>query len=394
MRDVVGIFGLMCGLVVIGLVGRYGYKTTDNEADAWIMAFLFGAIAAGGLFGHAVAVRLWSYSKVASMGMGLVSVGALGLNLSNSLGAIAGRSDQVTVERVEQNRKIRAAETELHRLTGLRSAMPEFSTTDADAVAASKRAAEAATKSREAECGTTEKQRGRNCRDREGDERAANDALRLATTAKAATDRANRLEADAEAQRRKLNELGPIVKVSVQGSAIASLFRLPDEEAGFLATAQQFGIAVVVDLIILMCVVSYEILGHNPSGRRGAVAEAEPAVVGGSKLPPPQRPTLATTRADAPAGPIHRIMTEALIPAKGQRVELGEAFMRYSELCRAEGRDPVTTDVYMDAMARFCKVAGIRTRIVGEKLYLLNVRLASRDGDESNSIRSGNRLSK
>ena len=372
MRDVVGIFGLMCGLVVIGLVGRYGYKTTDNEADAWIMAFLFGAIAAGGLFGHAVAVRLWRHSKVASIGMGLVSVGALGLNLSNSLGAIAGRSDQVTVERVEQNRKIRAAETELHRLSGLRSSMPQFSTTDADAVAASKRAAEAATKSREAECGTTEKQRGRNCRDREGDERAANDALRFATTAKAATDRANRLEAEAEAQRHKLNELGPIVKVSVQGSAIASLFRLPDEEAGFLATVQQFGVTAVVDLIILMCVVSWEVLGNKTAGRVGAVVEA----VIGPQLRPPHRPTLATTRADAPAGPIHRIMTEALIPAKGQRVELGEAFMRYSELCRAEGRDSLTTDVYMDAMARFCKVAGIRTRITGEKLYLLKCTLS------------------
>ena len=48
----------------------------------------------------------------------------------------------------------------------------------------------------------------------------------------------------------------------------------------------------------------------------------------------------------------------------------------------------------MDAMARFCKVAGIMTRITGEKLYLLNVRLASRDSDESNSIRSGNHISK
>ena len=156
-----------------------------------------------------------------------------------------------------------------------------------------------------------------------------------ATAAKAATDRANRLEADAEAQRHKLNELGPIVKVSLQGSAIASLFRLPDEEAGFLATVQQFGVAAVVELIILMCVVSWEVLGHKTAGRVGAVVEAEPAAVIGPKLLPPQRPTLATTRTEPPAGPIHRIMTEALAPAKGHRVELGEAFLRYSELCRA-----------------------------------------------------------
>jgi hypothetical protein len=59
MRNVVGAFGLICGVIVIGLVGRYGYKSTDAETDAWIVAFLFGAIAAGGLFGHAVAARLW-----------------------------------------------------------------------------------------------------------------------------------------------------------------------------------------------------------------------------------------------------------------------------------------------------------------------------------------------
>ena len=63
MRSAVGIFGVVCGLIVIGLVGRYGFKSTDIEADAWIMAFLFGAIAAGGLFGHAVAVRSVAYQS-------------------------------------------------------------------------------------------------------------------------------------------------------------------------------------------------------------------------------------------------------------------------------------------------------------------------------------------
>ena len=48
MRSAVGIFGVVCGLIAIGLVGRYGFKSTDIEADAWIVAFLFGAIAAGG----------------------------------------------------------------------------------------------------------------------------------------------------------------------------------------------------------------------------------------------------------------------------------------------------------------------------------------------------------
>jgi len=195
MRNAVGVFGLVCGLIVVALVGRYGFKTTDLEADAWIMAFLFGVIAAFGLAGHAFAVRLWRYSIVASICAGIIAFVALGLNLSNSLGAIAGRSDVVTTERIESNRKIRATEVELKRLTDLRDAIEAFVPTDAEAVGAAKRAADAAAKSREAECGTTEKQRRRNCRGREADERTANDALRKAAAAKAATDRATRSKA-------------------------------------------------------------------------------------------------------------------------------------------------------------------------------------------------------
>jgi hypothetical protein len=150
MRSAVGIFGVVCGLIAIGLVGRYGFKSTDIEADAWIVAFLFGAIAAGGLFGHAVAVRLWRLSQPASISVGVVSAAALLLNLSNSLGAIAGRADTVTMERITKNRSIRAAETELKRLTDLRTAMPAFVQTDADAVSAAKRAADAATTAKEA----------------------------------------------------------------------------------------------------------------------------------------------------------------------------------------------------------------------------------------------------
>ena len=87
-------------------------------------------------------------------------------------------------------------------------AMPAFVSTDAEAVAAAaRRAAEGAAKSREAECA----KRGNNCRDREADERASNDRLAKATTDKAATDRASKLETDAQAQRNKLAELGPVV---------------------------------------------------------------------------------------------------------------------------------------------------------------------------------------
>jgi hypothetical protein len=384
MRSAVGIFGVVCGLIAIGLVGRYGFKSTDVEADAWIMAFLFGAIAAGGLFGHAVAVRLWRVSQRASVAVGIVSGVALLLNLSNSLGAIAGRADTVTMERITKNRSIRAAETELKRLTDLRTAMPAFVQTDADAVSAARRAADAATTAKERECGGGDpRQRGRFCRDKEEAEKAAADGLTNASAAKAATDRATKLEADAQKQRDKLAELGPLVTVNVQGSAIAKLFRLPDEEADFAATAQQFGVAVVVELIIVMCMIAWEVLGHAVPGatRSDDVASKVTATTSPDIAPQqtpgfPPRPKLVAASNEPPAGSIPKIMTAALEPAAGKRVELEEAFGAYAGACDAEGKRAVPPGHFVDPLRKFCKAAGIRIKDEGGHVYLMNVRLA------------------
>jgi hypothetical protein len=74
-------------------------------------------------------------------------------------------------------------------------------------------------------------------------------------------------------------------------------------------------------------------------------------------------PKLATAKKEPPAGPIPRIMTAVLEPAKGARVVL-----RSAAECQAEGRAPVPPEVFMDAMARFCKSVGIKTRIIDDKL--------------------------
>jgi hypothetical protein len=100
MRNVVGIFGAVCGVIVIALVARFGYKTADCEIDGVISAVLFAIIAAGGLGGHAVAIRIWQRSGVWAFAIGVVSAIALVVNLSNSLGAIAGRGDDKTAERI------------------------------------------------------------------------------------------------------------------------------------------------------------------------------------------------------------------------------------------------------------------------------------------------------
>ena len=334
MRNAFGIMGVVCGAIVVLLVARYGYKTTDKTTDALIVAFLYGVIATFGLAGHAFAVFLWRHSMRASVCAGLIAVGALGLNLSNSLGAIAGRQSTAQMERIDNNRKIRAAEAELKRLEKAREDMGAVVATDEEAVKAAKRAADTAAKSREAECETRGKPKGE-CRKREEAEAEANDKLTKVTAAKAVSDRANKLDADAKAERAKLDKLGPIVKVDVQGSAIAGLFRLPDEAAGFLATVQQFGTAAVVELIILICLIGWEVSRPKDEAPAPTTKAPEPPTVieaeaVQARLPLPPRPKLVAANVEPPAGSIPRIMTAALEPAKGQRVELAEVYQVFS----------------------------------------------------------------
>ena len=379
MRNAVGVFGLICGLIVIGLVGRHGYKTTPEEADAWIIAFLFGAIASGGLFGHAVSARLWKLSRPTSLAMGIVSAAALLLNLSNSLGAIAGRSDGVTSERIEKNRAIDAAEVERDRLEAMRNAMGAVVFTDDAAVAAARQASVTAADNKRAEC----EKRGPMCKAREIDAQIAADKLAVIAAANSATNRARQLEADAKLQRDRLAELGPKREVNVQGAAIARLFRLPGSEAAFAAVAQEFGIAAVVELIIVMCLISWEILRHEQRFVEIPVNRADPEKKTSATVDPvassvtvarPGRKLI--TAAEPPSQQVMRIMAAALEPAPGMSVALDSGYRRYAAICAAEGVEPVLPEAYLDAMVEFCRAVGLVTRSRKGRVHLVNVALA------------------
>ena len=68
---------------------------------------------------------------------------------------------------------------------------------------------------------------------------------------------------------------------------------------------------------------------------------------------------------------IYRKMQAALSPAKGERVDLGQCYLRY----QAEGGAACTPDEFMLVMIGFCKDAKIKTKEIGGKPYLLDVRL-------------------
>jgi hypothetical protein len=162
MRKLVGGFGWLFGLGVVALVARYGYISSDNELNGAILAFLFAGLAAGGLFGHAVAVHIWRIHRGWSFTLGLICVAALVLNISNSLGAIAGRDDKTIAERSKVKETRADDRADLKRLAAEHDALPKFVATTIEAVRAARDAVTSAERIRAAEC----EKRGTRCRER------------------------------------------------------------------------------------------------------------------------------------------------------------------------------------------------------------------------------------
>jgi hypothetical protein len=221
----------------------------------------------------ATPARLWSINRLCAVLAGLVCGAALVINLSNSLGALATRNSRSTAEALSKANAIRDDRTELTRLQKELERIGSYVATDKAAVDAAQRAVDVATTAKERECGNGDpKQRGPFCREKEDAERKAAEVLAKASGAKALTDRALKLEADMRPIRERIRTAGPIVAGNVQGSAIAKLFRLPDAEAEFAATVQQFALAGVVEALIVLSMVSFELLGDNHPRRTAASA--------------------------------------------------------------------------------------------------------------------------
>ena len=203
-----------------------------------------------------------------------------------------------------------------------RAAM-SFVPTDAATVSANERAAKAATASREAECA----KRGNFCREREADERKAHSDLATSTAAKTLTDRAAALDAEIALLQAHIAKAGPVDASNPNGAAIASLFQLPKTAVDWLATWQQFAIAVIVELLIVSAFVSFELLGrehHLTKGsdahiaKKATVEAAQPPVVVEQVPEPkpikitaiaPPKPRLVATET-VPVGNVVSIMAE------------------------------------------------------------------------------------
>lgn len=400
MRTFARFFGLACGAVVIAIAARFGFKTSDNDFDGYIWAFTYGAVTTGGLFGHAVALRVWRHNKRIGFVAMTISALALIISLSNSLGAMAGRGNE------QQATRIQVAETVRNLRRGLESAESErrglkFEPADEAAVTAAQTKATAATTVKDAEC----KWRGQRCRDKEAEESAALAALETATKNKAATGRATKLDSDIAAYREKIERAGPVLEANSQGNALARLFNLPEAEAATLTTYQNLAMALVIELLIVMSMVVSEVLEHHEAPHAGRslgglpnedeaptpiaqttatqIASEEPASVFEAlpdnetpkSFPTPARPRLIASN---PIGNVAQVMADILEPGRG-KIEIAALFTAYAEACEASVKKPIRANEFPAAIAALCEKLGIRIEDSEKGVFLMRVRLKNVD---------------
>lgn len=363
-RWAIGCFGLIAGAIVVALVARYGYVTSDNEIDGAIVAFFFAVIAIGGIAGPAVAVHLFratdGSAKLWGLLAGFIALVALGANLSNSLGAIANRADKTLAERSQIAETAKDNRALLERLTAKRDALPAFTPISDEAVSALREAVNVAEGVRADEC----KRRGNRCRDREADERKARDALTAALANQALGVEAKRLDAQIADVRAKLETAKPVVNVNPLADALGRIFALPSEMA---ATWQQIATVVVVELLIAFSLIAFELLrvSHHPVTAEKQVDKPETV----------QTPLIEDKRYAAYS--VREFMLTCLKKAKGQRASWGDIYARYRDWCLEQSPrlPPVGVQDFGEEFGAACETAGIKVE-GGKKLYALGVRLS------------------
>ncbi len=382
MRRLFGCLAALLCAVSIALAARYGYKGADTEIDGLISGAVFGLIALCACLFDAAAVRLWFMGhRIGAGAVGLIAAAALVVTFTNSLGAIAGRADVTQAERVRAKDDVAADHAELRRILEERAGLPAFVPADEAGVRVAHAAVTAAERVTKAEC----ERRGPNCRQRETEEQAKRDALAAVLASKALTERAAKLDSDAERVRVRLsraprvqnaNPLGAVLEQIVGATSIA------------LTAWQQAIVAGVFELCLVGVMVIFELLGHgglDPGQRTGDVPAEEHTInaVGSAQAQEPgptpsaraARPK-APPKSSAPVGSVKSFVRDRVFPADGERLEMKALMQDYRGWCAQQGATAVELDRFLDEIEGVCRKAGIAIEVGDDKrVYCIDVKL-------------------
>jgi hypothetical protein len=374
--------------VSVALAARYGYKGADTEVDGAISAIVFGLVALCACLFDAAAVRLWFMGhRIGASTIGVIAAAALVVTFTNSLGAIASRSDMTQAERNRTKADEADSRAELARIMRERDGLV-FTPTSDDAVKAARDAVGTAEHIRLAECGYgNPKQRGPNCRQRETEEQGKRDGLASLLTNKALTERAAQLDADAARVRAKLAKSPKVQNANPLGAVLEQIIGVA---AAALTAWQQAIVAGVFELCLVGVMVIYELLGHQgtasvarsikeplQAAMTDVVGPSEPHNPGSTRRTPTRRPR-SPPKTKAPIGIVKTFVHERLFPAEGERLDMKALTADYRAWCLQKGVGALDLTSFLDEIEALCRRAGIAIAVGNDKrVYCLDVKLES-----------------
>jgi hypothetical protein len=386
MRALFGCLAALLCVVSVVLAARYGYKGTDTEIDAVISAIVFGLIALCACLFDAAAVRLWFMGHCSGAAIiGVIAAAALVVTFTNSLGAIASRSDSTQAERNRTKADEADSRAELARITRERDGLAFTPTTD-DAVKVTRDAVTTAERIRLAKCGNgDQRQRGPNCRQRETEEQAYRSSLASVLTNKDLTERAAQLDADAARVRAKLAKAPKVQNANPLGAALEQMI---GATAAALTAWQQAIVAGVFELCLVGVMVIFELLGHvkEPAQQRieGVQSQKTPGDPYSAKTPPPHemKPSTALARRKTVAakanGSVKRFVSDHVIPTDGERIEIKTLMRDYRAWCAMENVTPLDARAFLNELEKLCRKLGIETKVGDDqRAHCLNVKMAT-----------------
>src|SRR5262245_54494158 len=323
--------------------------------------------------------------RTGSVAIGIIAAAALVVTFTNSLGAIAARGDTTQAERRKAKTDSAADLADLKRITREREALV-FTPTTPEAIQAARDAVKSAEEIRQRECGSGDpKQRGPNCRQRETEDQTKRDALAAVLANKALTDRAAKLDQDAETVRAKLGKAPPVEKANPLGETLELLL---GAAAAALTAWQQAVVAGVFELCLVGVMVIFELLGQEAGSRVTSHDKANPHDRHSNREPiraqavvKPSASSPGRSRsAPAPAlASVKAFIAERVSPADGERVEMKTLVQEYRAWCAGKGSGAIDLESFLEEVESVCRKVGIEIVNDAQRVFCLNVKIDAAD---------------
>ena len=301
MRAAIGVLGKVAGFVLLSIAFGYGYTKGEGQwFERTQLAFLYALPTAGGLFGFGLAANAWRKNALFAAALFLCAIGALGVSLSISIGAMAERTDGVEAARRQAGQSS----------AGLQADLVLWRQELADLVAAKIPVTDRNAETKAAEIASTARAKVRLC-DEEG--KACSTQRKEAETAekeskavserRAATERKADLTRWIADARTKAEAGGPVRRVDAQADMLASMFGVAPDTASLWV---RLGLLVIAEVIVALMNAYAEVMKEDICGQMSGLVLSASAPVLADK---------PVTEASAPVSP------PAAKPAAKKRTE-------------------------------------------------------------------------